>query len=82
MVGACTSGHWFVANIEPSTTVEPGTHYGVSFFVFCEAAKQYNLDTFIYAIDTWEVTYKQDYMEKKCTKVKKHQTQYFRQRSE
>ena len=75
--------HWLVANIEPSTIVELGTHYGVSFFAFCEAAKQYNLDTFIYAIDTWEGdTQAGLYGEEVYQKVKKHQTQYFRQRSE
>ena len=39
---------------QPSVVVELGTHYGVSFFSFCEAAEVYSKDTYIYAIDTWE----------------------------
>jgi len=75
--------HWLVANIKPSTIVELGTHYGVSFFAFCEAAQQYNLDTFVYAIDTWKGdTQAGLYGEEVYQKVKTHQTQYFRQRSE
>jgi predicted O-methyltransferase YrrM len=33
--------------------VELGTHYGVSFFAFCEAAEAFSSDTFVYAVDTW-----------------------------
>jgi predicted O-methyltransferase YrrM len=46
--------HWLVAEIKPNRIVELGTHYGVSFFSFCEAAEKYSPDTFLYAIDTWE----------------------------
>jgi hypothetical protein len=46
--------HWLVEEIKPETIVELGTHYGVSFFSFCEAAATFSPDTFVYAIDTWE----------------------------
>ena len=46
--------HWLIENIKPRTVVELGTHYGVSFFAFCEAAKIYSPESFIYAVDTWE----------------------------
>ena len=46
--------HWLIDRLKPKTVVELGTHYGVSFFAFCEAAEQYSRDTFIYAIDGWE----------------------------
>ena len=46
--------HWLVENLEPEKIVELGSHYGVSFFSFCEAAKHYSEKSFIYAIDTWE----------------------------
>ena len=46
--------HWLVAELKPSTVVELGTHYGVSFFSFCEAARAFSPSTFVYAVDTWE----------------------------
>lgn len=45
---------WIIAEIKPKTVVELGTHYGVSFFSFCEAAEIYSPDSFIYAVDAWE----------------------------
>jgi len=39
---------------KPAVVVELGTHYGVSFFGFCEAAEKYSTTTRLYAIDTWE----------------------------
>lgn len=47
-------GHWLIEKIQPERVVELGTHYGVSFFCFCEAAEQYSPNTFVYAVDTWE----------------------------
>ena len=45
--------YWLVEKIEPKRIVELGTHYGVSFFAFCEAAEAFSPDTFTYAIDSW-----------------------------
>ena len=46
--------HWLIEYLKPRKVVELGTHYGVSFFSFCEAANIYSPETFLYAIDTWE----------------------------
>lgn len=46
--------HWLICEVKPQTVVELGTHYGVSFFAFCEAAAAYSKSSFIYAVDTWE----------------------------
>ena len=46
--------HWIIENIKPNIVVELGTHYGVSFFAFTEAAQALSPETFIYAVDTWE----------------------------
>lgn len=46
--------HWLVCELRPQKIVELGSHYGVSFFSFCEAAQAFSPDTFVYAIDTWE----------------------------
>lgn len=45
--------HWLIARLKPQTVVELGTHYGVSFFAFCQASKQFETGSFIYAVDTW-----------------------------
>lgn len=46
--------HWLIARLQPPSVVELGTHYGVSFFAFCEAAEALAPNTFVYAIDSWE----------------------------
>ena len=45
--------HWLIETLRPKVVVELGTHYGVSFFAFCQAAKLFSPDSFIYAVDTW-----------------------------
>lgn len=46
--------HWLIEHLKPKIVVELGTHYGVSFFSFCEAAALLSPESFIYAIDSWE----------------------------
>jgi len=43
-----------VANMKPKKIVELGTHYGTSFWSFCQAVKDQKLDTELEAIDTWK----------------------------
>ena len=45
--------HILVELLKPRVIVELGSHYGVSFFSFCEAAEKYSPDTCVYAIDSW-----------------------------
>jgi len=40
--------------IRPNSIVELGTHYGCSFFSFCQSIKNNGLHTHVTAIDTWE----------------------------
>jgi len=52
-------GHTYLAydlisNTKPGVVVELGTHWGVSFFSFCQAVKDHSLPTELYAIDTWQ----------------------------
>lgn len=45
--------YWFTKLIEPKVFVELGTHYGVSYFSFCQAVKDNMLSTECYAVDSW-----------------------------
>jgi len=40
--------------MKPNRIVELGTHYGTSFFSFCQAVKDEGLSTSCYAVDTWQ----------------------------
>jgi hypothetical protein len=53
------SGHYFfaydlIANTKPQIVVELGTHKGNSLFSFAQAIKDFNLDTKLHAVDTWQ----------------------------
>jgi predicted O-methyltransferase YrrM len=40
--------------LKPEIVVELGTHYGTSFFSFCQSVKDHHLKTKLYAVDSWE----------------------------
>jgi len=41
-------------NLKPNTFVELGTHYGTSYFAFCEVLKELPLKAKCYAVDHWK----------------------------
>ena len=43
-----------VVNLKPKVIVELGTHYGTSLWSFSQAVKDQNLDTELFAVDTWQ----------------------------
>ncbi|EJM70723.1 hypothetical protein PMI30_00670 [Pseudomonas sp. GM50] len=45
---------WLMQTQKPRVFVELGTHLGMSYFAFCQAAVEGNIDTRCYAVDTWE----------------------------
>jgi O-antigen biosynthesis protein len=45
---------WIMQAMSPRCFVELGTHTGVSYLAFCQAAKRLGLATRGYAVDTWE----------------------------
>ncbi len=44
---------WLVETLRPSKIVELGTHYGSSYFSFCQAVTKMDLETHCFAVDTW-----------------------------
>lgn len=45
---------WLIEAHRPTTLVELGTHWGYSFFAFCQAVHALGLGTPCVAVDTWE----------------------------
>ena len=43
-----------VKQLNPKILVELGTHFGNSYFTFCQAVQENNLQTTTYAVDTWQ----------------------------
>ncbi len=52
-VGHRNFGYDLITYLKPATVVELGTHYGTSFFSFCQAAKDNNLNCALFSVDTW-----------------------------
>ena len=44
---------WLMDVLRPRAVVELGTHYGLSCFVFAEAARRLGLEVTVDALDTW-----------------------------
>lgn len=53
-LGHAPFAYWIMDALRPRSVVELGTHYGFSYFVFCEAIVRLGLDSTAYALDTWE----------------------------
>ncbi|KFF59366.1 hypothetical protein JF66_11820 [Cryobacterium sp. MLB-32] len=52
-LGHAPFGFWLVDAIRPRSIVELGTHFGFSYFVFCEAVARLGINTRAYALDSW-----------------------------
>lgn len=47
-------GYDLVAAVRPRLLIELGSHYGMSFFTFCQSIRDHQIDGLAYAVDTWE----------------------------
>ena len=45
---------WITGVLKPRSIVELGTHYGFSYFAFCQAVQTAGLETRCFAVDTWK----------------------------
>jgi GT2 family glycosyltransferase len=45
---------WLVGALRPRRFVELGTHFGYSYFAFCQAVQRLGTGTATYAVDSWE----------------------------
>ncbi|WP_322906573.1 class I SAM-dependent methyltransferase [Paenibacillus sp. SGZ-1009] len=43
----------YIRFVKPKRIVELGTHFGCSFFAFCQSVKDFNLNSKLIAVDTW-----------------------------
>ena len=74
--------HLMIDIIKPKVVVELGSHYGVSFFSFCEAAEHYSPETYIYGVDSWIGDEQAGlYGNEVYEQVREHREQYHKQRS-
>jgi hypothetical protein len=72
-------GYDLVTAMRPKKLVELGTHNGMSFFVFCQAMTEHNIDGSCYAVDTWEGDdHTGDYGEDVYNAVSSHCREHFR----
>jgi len=53
-VGHIPFAFWMIEALRPSAFVELGTHYGNSYFAFCQGVEKISINTCCYAVDTWQ----------------------------
>ncbi|MFA6036672.1 MAG: class I SAM-dependent methyltransferase [Legionellales bacterium] len=77
-VGHLPFAAWVIRETSPRIFVELGTHFGTSYFSFCQAVKAHQLNTKCYAVDTWQGDeHAGIYGEEVFQKVAAHQAEHY-----
>lgn len=77
-LGHIPFGSWLVNAVRPQSLVELGTHYGDSYFAFCNSVQKNDLTTRCYAVDTWQGDdHAGKYPDAVYNTVKRHHDQYY-----
>ena len=77
-IGHIPFAAWLIEEFHPKTFVELGTHSGNSYFAFCQAISEINLNTRCFAVDTWSGdTHAGFYDETIFQYVKQHNTENY-----
>ncbi len=77
-VGHLPFAAWLIQEISPAIFVELGTHSGNSYFSFCQAVYEKELNTKCYAVDTWQGDeHAGHYDDDIFIKVNAHNEQYY-----
>jgi O-antigen biosynthesis protein len=53
-LGHLPFAQWIMKEVSPKIFVELGTHYGHSYFSFCQSVAEFGLTSKCYAVDTWQ----------------------------
>jgi hypothetical protein len=53
-LGHIPFAYWIIEKIRPDVLVELGTHYGASYFAFCQSIATHKTGTKAFAVDTWQ----------------------------
>ncbi|MEO0437596.1 MAG: class I SAM-dependent methyltransferase [Pseudomonadota bacterium] len=68
-----------VAELQPSLTVELGVYNGLSFFTFCQALQEFDIDGVAYGVDCWEGdAHTQSYDDSIFRDVQAHAREHYR----
>lgn len=82
-IGHIPFAAWLIKETVPKIFVELGTHWGHSYFSFCQAIDEANISTKCYAVDTWKGDehtgyYGEDVFERVDTHNKEHYARFSR----
>ncbi len=72
-------GYDVVATLKPKKIVELGTHNGISFFTFCQAIVENDVEALCFAVDTWQGDdHTGEYGEEVFEAVRSHAREHYR----
>ena len=77
-LGHLPFGAWIIQEVSPKIFVELGTHYGHSYFAFCQSVAEAGISSKCYAVDTWQGDeHAGEYSEEIFAKVNAHHQKHY-----